>query len=242
MPATRTHTARPSHLRPLRLRRGYTEYAEGSVLIEMGRTRVLCNASVEDRVPDFLRGTGRGWLTAEYAMLPRSTHTRTLREARRGRPDGRATEISRLIGRSLRAAVDLEALGPYTITIDCDVLQADGGTRCAGITGGMVALVDALRWMKQKRLLSALPLRQLVAAVSVGILAGRPTLDLCYQEDSQAEVDMNVVMTDDRRFVEIQATAEGRPFSAAEFQRLRNLATRGIAQLIAAQKRALRLA
>ena len=225
--------------RPVRLTRGFTKFAEGSVLIEQGDTRVLCTASVEEKVPPFLRNTGKGWVTAEYAMLPRSTHTRSEREGRRGRPDARASEISRLVGRALRAAVNLEALGERTITVDCDVLQADGGTRCASITGGMVALVDALDWIVGKKLLAARPLRQLVAAVSVGMCEGRPVLDLDYAHDSTAEVDLNVSMTNDGRFVEIQGTAEREPFTDRQLNALKKLAATGITQLIAAQKHAL---
>ncbi len=241
MGSRRPTTTSAQRLRPVRLRRRYTDYAEGSVLIEMGRTRVLCNASVEDQVPDFLRGAGQGWVTAEYAMLPRSTLTRRARESRRGRPDGRSLEISRLIGRALRAAVALDQLPPVSIVIDCDVLQADGGTRCAAVTGGMVALVDALRWLRQHRSLDALPLRELVAAISVGLVDGTPTLDLCYDEDARAAVDMNVVMTASGRFVEIQGTAETEPFTQRQLGTLKNLAARGIADLVAQQKKTLRM-
>lgn len=219
--------------------RRYTRYAEGSVLIEQGETRVLCTASVEEKVPPFLRGAGRGWVTAEYGMLPRSTSTRMERESRKGRPDARATEISRLIGRALRAAVDMGRLGERTITIDCDVLQADGGTRCAAITGGLVALVDALDWLIAQEKLKERPLRTLLAAVSVGICEGQPVLDLDYAHDSTADVDLNVVMTEDHRFVEIQGTAEREPFSERDLAALRKLAVVGIDRLIAAQRRAL---
>jgi ribonuclease PH len=225
--------------RPVHLTRRYTKHAEGSVLFEQGDTRVLCTASVEEKAPPFLRGSGRGWVTAEYAMLPRSTATRTEREIRRGKPDARASEISRLVGRALRAAVALEALGERTVTIDCDVLQADGGTRCAAITGGMVALVDALDWMVGKGLLASRPLRQLVAAVSVGLCEGRPVLDLDYAHDAAAEVDLNVVMTEDHRFVEIQGTAEREPFTDRQLNALKALARAGIDELFAAQKNAL---
>ncbi len=230
----------PEQLRPVRIRRGFTEHAEGSVLIEQGRTRVLCTASVETRVPPWLEGQDRGWVTAEYAMLPRSTHTRKPRPAVRGKPDSRGLEISRLIGRSLRAAVDLTALPGQAVTVDCDVLQADGGTRCAAITGGMVALVDAFRWMKREGRLASEPLRELVAAVSVGIVDGAPTLDLAYEQDAAAAVDMNVVMTEGGRYVEIQGTGEQRPFTERELARLRRLAAQGIAALVEIQKTALR--
>jgi ribonuclease PH len=227
--------------RPIRITRKFTKFAEGSVLFEQGDTRVLCTASVEEKVPPFLRDQKRGWVTAEYAMLPRSTTTRTERESRKGRPDARASEISRLIGRALRAAVDMEQLGERTITVDCDVLQADGGTRCAAITGGMIALVDALDWLVAQGRLQTRPLRHLVAAVSVGICDGRPVLDLDYAHDSTAEVDLNVVMTANRRFVEIQGTAEREPFSDRDLATLRKLAGLGIAQLVAAQRKALRM-
>jgi len=229
------------HCRPIRITRGFTKYAEGSVLFEQGGTRVLCTASVEEKVPSFLRDSKRGWVTAEYAMLPRSTNTRMERESRKGRPDARASEISRLVGRALRAAVDMKKLGERTVTIDCDVLQADGGTRCASITGGMIALVDAFDWLIAKDRLSERPLRYLVAAISVGICEGRPILDLDYAHDSTAEVDLNVVMTDDHRFVEIQGTAEQEPFSDHDLNILRKLAVAGIDQLIAAQKKALEM-
>jgi len=223
----------------VRLQRGFTRHAEGSVLVEFGDTRVLCTASVEDRVPPFLRDTGRGWVTAEYGMLPRATNTRTDREAARGKQSGRTQEIQRLIGRSLRAVIDLEALGARTITVDCDVLQADGGTRTAAITGGFVALHDALGWLKARGDLAALPVRDFVAAVSVGIYEGSPVLDLDYAEDSACGTDMNVVMTGGGRFVEMQGTAEGEPFSRAEADAMLALAERGIAELVAHQRRAL---
>ena len=230
-----------SHCRPIQITRGFTKFAEGSVLYEQGDTRVLCTASIEEKVPSFLRDSKRGWVTAEYAMLPRSTNTRMEREIRKGRPDARASEISRLVGRALRAAVDMEKLGTRTITIDCDVLQADGGTRCASITGGMIALVDAFDWLIAKKLLNARPLRHLVAAISVGICDGKPILDLDYAHDSTAEVDLNVVMTDDHRFVEIQGTAEREPFSDRDLNLLKKLAVTGIDQLVAAQKKALKI-
>jgi ribonuclease PH len=227
------------HCRPIRITRGFTKFAEGSVLYEQGDTRVLCTASIEEKVPSFLRDQKRGWVTAEYAMLPRSTNTRMEREIRKGRPDARASEISRLVGRALRAAVDMPKLGERSITIDCDVLQADGGTRCASITGGMIALVDAFDWLIAKGLLAERPLRHLVAAVSVGICDGQPVLDLDYAHDSTAEVDLNVVMTEDHRFVEIQGTAEREPFSDHDLNRLKKLALTGIDQLVAMQKKAL---
>ena len=230
---------RPDELRAVRLQRGYTRHAEGSVLVEFGDTRVLCTASVEERVPPFLRDTGKGWVTAEYGMLPRATNTRTDREAARGKQSGRTQEIQRLIGRALRAVVDLPALGPRTIQIDCDVLQADGGTRTAAITGAFVALHDALSFLKNKNILTSLPVKDFVAAVSVGIHDGAPLLDLDYAEDSTCDTDMNVVMTGAGRFVEMQGTAEGAPFSRAEADALLALAERGVAELIAHQRRAL---
>lgn len=226
--------------RPITLTRPFTRYAEGSVLIRQGETWVLCTASVEERVPPFLKGTGSGWVTAEYAMLPRSTHTRKARESKSGKPDARASEISRLIGRALRAAVDLNALGERMITVDCDVLQADGGTRCAAITGGMVALADAAAGLVRAGTLEVNPIRRLIAAVSVGICDGKPTLDLDYAHDSTADVDLNVVMTDDGRFVEIQGTAEGEPFDDAALESLKDLAKKGIMRLIDVQRRELR--
>ncbi len=221
------------------IERNFTKHAEGSVLIKAGDTWVLCTASVDEKVPSFLRGTGKGWVTAEYNMLPRSTTTRMEREIKRGRPNARSTEISRLIGRALRAAIDMEKLDEVSITIDCDVLQADGGTRCASITGGMVALMDALQWMKERGKLDQIPLKQFVAAVSVGICAGKPVLDLDYIHDSSADVDLNVVMTDDNRYVEIQGTAEHEPFTEEQLDQLKDLAKKGIKQLIKAQKDAL---
>jgi ribonuclease PH len=230
---------RPDELRTVRLTRGFTRHAEGSVLVEFGDTRVLCTASVEERVPPFLRDSGKGWVTAEYGMLPRATNTRTDREAARGKQSGRTQEIQRLIGRSLRAVVDLGLLGQRTIQVDCDVLQADGGTRTAAITGGFVALHDALTFLKNKNLLTGWPLKDFVAAVSVGIYQGAPLLDLDYAEDSACDTDMNVVMTGAGRFVEMQGTAEGAPFSRAEADALLALAQNGIAELIAHQRRAL---
>jgi len=232
---------KPGELRPVRLTRGYTRHAEGSVLVEFGETKVLCTASVEARVPGFLRDQGRGWVTAEYGMLPRATHTRGDREAARGKQSGRTQEIQRLIGRALRAVVDLAALGENTIQVDCDVLQADGGTRTASITGAFVAVHDALNWMRSKGMIATLPVRDFVAAVSVGLVEGAPVLDLDYAEDSACQTDMNVVMTGAGRFVEVQGTAEGEPFARAELDRLLELAARGIAELVAQQRRALGL-
>ncbi|NMG66649.1 ribonuclease PH [Azoarcus indigens] len=226
-------------LRPIRFTRGYTRHAEGSVLVEFGDTRVLVTASVEESVPPFLRGKGQGWLTAEYGMLPRATHTRSAREAAKGKQSGRTQEIQRLIGRSLRAVVDMAALGERQITIDCDVLQADGGTRTAAITGACVAVHDALSQLVAKGLLAANPMKDFVAAVSVGIYRGVPVLDLDYPEDSDCETDMNVVMTGSGGLVEVQGTAEGAPFSRAELDALLGLAENGIARLIELQKAAL---
>jgi len=229
----------PSQLRPVRITRGFTKHAEGSVLIEIGETRVLCNASVEEKVPPFLKGKGSGWVTAEYGMLPRATHTRGSREAATGKQSGRTHEIQRLIGRSLRAVTDLAALGERQVTIDCDVLQADGGTRCASITGAMVALADAVASLRAKGALATDPLRDFVAAVSVGIVHGEALLDLDYAEDSGCETDMNVVMTGAGRYVEVQGTAEGEPFTRAQASELLDLAAGGIAQLIRMQREAL---
>lgn len=226
-------------LRPVRIVRAFTRHAEGSVLIEMGDTRVLCTASVEEKVPPFLRGRGRGWVTAEYGMLPRSTHTRSEREAARGKQSGRTQEIQRLIGRSLRAVTDLDALGERQITLDCDVLQADGGTRCAAITGAFIALHDAVSGLLAKGLIRQMVLREHVAAVSVGIVGGEPRLDLDYAEDSACDTDMNLVMTASGGIVEIQGTAEAAPFTRAELDLLLELGRQGIAELIAAQRRAL---
>jgi len=226
-------------LRPVRFTRGYTQHAEGSVLVEMGATRVLCTASVEEKVPPFLKGKGGGWVTAEYGMLPRATHTRGTREAASGRQSGRTHEIQRLIGRSLRAVTDLPALGERQVTIDCDVLQADGGTRCASITGAMVALADAVSGLRAKGLVERDPLRDFVAAVSVGIVGGEALLDLDYAEDSACDTDMNVVMTGAGRFVEVQGTAEGAPFTRSQMTELIDLACGGIAQLIRIQRESL---
>ncbi|MBW8905434.1 MAG: ribonuclease PH [Betaproteobacteria bacterium] len=232
---------KPEELRPVRIQRRYTKHAEGSVLVQFGDTRVLCTASVEERVPPFLKESGRGWVTAEYGMLPRSTNTRTDREAARGKQSGRTQEIQRLIGRSLRAVVDLAALGPRTVHLDCDVLQADGGTRTAAITGAFVALHDALDWLKDRGLLRERPVRDFVAAVSVGIHQGTPVLDLDYAEDAASGCDMNVVMTGAGHFVEVQGTAEGQTFARAELDQLLALAERGIRELVAHQRSALGL-
>jgi len=232
---------KPDELRPVRLTRRYTRHPEGSVLVEFGDTRVLCTASVEERVPPFLRDTGRGWVTAEYGMLPRATNTRGEREAARGKQSGRTQEIQRLIGRSLRAVVDLSSLGARTIQVDCDVLQADGGTRTAAITGAFVAVHDAVSWLQDKNLISGDPVRDFVAAVSVGIHEGTPVLDLDYAEDAACGTDMNVVMTGAGRFVELQGTAEGEPFTSADLSALVALAENGIRRLITHQKTALGL-
>jgi ribonuclease PH len=237
-------TNRPSgrnadQLREISLTRHYTKHAEGSVLVAFGDTKVLCNASVEESVPRFLKGTGQGWVTAEYGMLPRSTGSRMDREAARGKQSGRTQEIQRLIGRALRAAVDLKALGEHTIKIDCDVIQADGGTRTASITGGCVALVDAINYLLEKNKLKSNPLKQMVASVSVGVYKGLPVLDLDYAEDSRAETDMNVVMTERGGFIEIQGTGEDGDFSRAQLSEMIDLAEGGIEKLIAAQKAAL---
>ncbi len=226
-------------LRPLRFTRAFTRYAEGSVLVEMGDTRVLCTASVEEGVPSFMKGRGEGWLTAEYGMLPRATHTRGRREAAEGKQSGRTQEIQRLIGRSLRAVTDLTALGERTIKIDCDVLQADGGTRCASITGACVAVADAIAWCRTRGLVTGEPLRELVAAVSVGIVDGVPVLDLDYAEDSGCDTDMNIVMTAGGGIVEVQGTAEGAPFSREELDALLALGAAGVGRLVEAQKAAL---
>ena len=226
----------------MRIQRSYTKHAEGSVLIEFGDTRVLCTASVEERVPPFLKDSGRGWVTAEYGMLPRSTNTRTDREAARGKQSGRTQEIQRLIGRALRAVVDLSALGARTVHLDCDVLQADGGTRTAAITGAFVALHDALGWLERKALVRQRAVKDFVAAISVGIHQGTPMLDLDYSEDAACGCDMNVVMTGAGNFVEVQGTAEGQTFARAELDELLALAQSGIGELIAHQRRALGLA
>lgn len=238
-PFVRPSSRRPDELRPVRLTRRYTKHAEGSVLVEFGDTRVICTASVEERVPGFLKGKGEGWLTAEYGMLPRATNTRSDREAARGKQSGRTHEIQRLIGRSLRAVFDLRLLGERTLHIDCDVIQADGGTRTAAITGGYVAAVDASRWLRERGMIENLPARDHVAAVSVGVLGTAAILDLDYAEDSQCETDMNVVMTGHGRFVEVQGTAEGEPFTEAQMAAMMALARKGVLELVAAQKHAL---
>ncbi|HET9024420.1 MAG TPA: ribonuclease PH [Burkholderiaceae bacterium] len=241
-----TEMQRPSgrrhdELRPVRLTRNYTKHAEGAVLVEFGDTKVICTASVDEKVPPFLKGKGQGWVTAEYGMLPRSTNTRSDREAARGKQSGRTQEIQRLIGRSLRSVVDLAALGERTLHIDCDVIQADGGTRTASITGGFVAAYDAIRWLRERGMIETLPVLDFVAAVSVGVFQGVPLLDLDYVEDSTCETDMNVVMTGSGGFVEVQGTAEGRPFTREQMDTLLELARHGVRSLIAAQKNALQL-
>ena len=230
---------RPEQLRNVKITRNYTKHAEGSVLVEFGDTKVICTASVENTVPRFLRGKGQGWVTAEYGMLPRSTGSRMAREASRGKQGGRTQEIQRLIGRSLRAAIDLKALGENTITIDCDVIQADGGTRTASITGACVALIDAINSLQKAGKIDSNPLSNMVASVSVGIYNGTPVLDLDYAEDSNAETDMNVVMNSEGGFIEVQGTAEAAPFSEEEFQQMMSLAKRGIADLVKVQQMAL---
>ena len=229
----------PDQLRSVKITRNFTRHAEGSVLIEMGDTRVLCTASVEENLPPFLRGKGQGWVTAEYGMLPRSTHTRSAREAAKGKQTGRTQEIQRLIGRSLRAVTDLKALGERQITLDCDVLQADGGTRCASITGAWIALYEACDKLVQAGKLPANPVKDHVAAISVGIFEGSPVLDLDYPEDSNCDTDMNVIMTGQGGIVEVQGTAEGEPFTREQMNVLMDLATMGIRQLVAAQESAL---
>src|SRR3990167_8517481 len=228
-------------LRPIQITRQYIKHAEGSVLIECGHTKVICRASSTPGVPPFLKDSGKGWVTAEYGMLPRSTHTRMQREAAKGKQAGRTQEIQRLIARSLRAAVDLDALGENTITIDCDVIQADGGTRTASITGGCVALVEAFHWMQKRKMLKKEPLKHLIAAISVGIFEDMPVLDLDYAEDAKAQTDMNVVMTEKGDFIEIQGTAEAKPFHLNELTGMLELAKKGILDLIAKQKRLLDL-
>jgi ribonuclease PH len=242
MSGERSYGRAAGALRPVRIERGYARHAEGSALIEFGDTRVLCTASVDERVPAFLKGKGQGWLTAEYGMLPRSTSTRTEREASRGKQGGRTLEIQRLIGRSLRAVVDLSRLGERTLQIDCDVLQADGGTRTASITGAFVAAYDALRWLHARQLIAELPLRDVVAAVSVGMHGGRVLVDLDYAEDSSCETDMNVVMTGSGGFVEVQGTAEGAPFSQQQLDAMLAAARSAIAVLVQRQREALGVA
>lgn len=228
-------------LRPIVIKRHYTKHAEGSVLIEFGDTKVICTASIEDKVPGFLKGKGQGWLTAEYGMLPRSTHSRMDREAAKGKQSGRTQEIQRLIGRSLRAAFDLNAIGERTLHIDCDVIQADGGTRTASISGAMVAVYDAFSQLVERGVIEAVPLKHFVAAISVGVFEGHPVLDLDYPEDSECDTDMNVVMTDAGHFIEVQGTAEGVSFDRATLNALLDLAGEGIADVIALQKQVLGL-
>ncbi len=239
MSFSRPSGRQPDQMRDVSILRNYTRHAEGSVLVSFGHTRVLCTASVDNKVPGFLRGKGEGWVTAEYGMLPRSTHTRSDREAARGKQGGRTLEIQRLIGRTLRACVDRGALGERTITLDCDVLQADGGTRTAAITGAYVALVDAVNWLKSRKEIKRDPIHGAVAAVSVGIYRGTPVLDLDYAEDSDCDTDMNVVMNDGGGFIELQGTAEGHAFRRDELDALLALAEQGIGELLAAQQSAL---
>lgn len=239
MPVLRPSGRLPDQMREVRIQRGYTRHAEGSVLISFGETRVLCTASVDNKVPGFLRGKGEGWVTAEYGMLPRSTHTRSDREASRGKQGGRTLEIQRLIGRTLRACVDRGALGERTITLDCDVLQADGGTRTAAITGAYVALVDAVNWLKARNEIKRDVIHGAIAAVSVGVYRGVPVLDLDYPEDSDCDTDMNLVMNDGGGFIELQGTAEGHAFRRDELDALLVLGEKGIGELFAAQRAAL---
>lgn len=236
---TRIDGRQPDEMRAVKVTRNYIKYAEGSVLIEAGDTKVICTASIEDKVPPFLRGTGQGWVTAEYSMLPRATETRNVREASKGKLSGRTAEIQRLIGRALRSVVDLTALGERTIWLDCDVIQADGGTRTTSITGAFIALMDAVNRLGEQLSWTKFPITNFVAATSVGIVDGVPVLDLCYEEDSKAQVDMNVVMTGDGRLVEIQGTAEEFPFTRDEMNRLMDLAQKGVEELIALQKQLL---
>jgi len=228
-----------NQIRPVRITRNFTKYAEGSILVETGDTKVICNASIEEKVPGWLRGEGQGWVTAEYSMLPRSTGVRTIREAAKGKISGRTQEIQRLIGRSLRSVVDLSKIGERSIWLDCDVLQADGGTRTASITGAFVALVDAVNKLYQEEVIKEFPIKDFIAATSVGIIEGQAMVDLNYGEDSRAQVDMNLVMTGQGSFVEIQGTAEGDPFSDNQFQEMIGLGKRGIEELIGLQKQVL---
>lgn len=232
----RLNGRQPDELRPVKITTNYNKYAEGSVLIEMGDTKVICTATVEERVPSFMKGQGKGWITAEYSMLPRATQVRNQREAAKGKLGGRTMEIQRLIGRALRSIVNLAALGERTITLDCDVIQADGGTRTTSITGSFVALAVALNRLVDQKLLDSIPLTDFLASVSIGIVEGQPLLDLCYDEDSQAKVDMNVVMTGSGKYVEIQGTGEDSPFSKDELQTLLSLSETGIRSLVAIQK------
>ncbi len=236
----RIDNRRTDEIRPVKITRNFQKDVEGSVLIEMGHTRVICSATVEEKVPPFLRGKGRGWVTAEYGMLPRSSRERISRESTRGKVGGRTHEIQRLIGRSLRAVVDLEALGERAVLIDCDVIQADGGTRTASITGAFIALADALSSLKKKDMIGSIPIREFLAAISVGRVGGKNMVDLCYEEDASAEVDMNIVMTGSGRFVEVQGTAEGEPFSRSDLDGLLVLGKKGIGQLITKQKKLLK--
>jgi len=226
-------------IRPVKITRNYIKYPEGSVLIEMGETKVICNASVEDRVPPFKKGTGEGWVTAEYSMLPRATETRNQRDINKLRMNNRSVEIQRLIGRALRSVVDFKALGERTITLDCDVIQADGGTRTASITGSFVALADACYHLLQKEMIKEMPIKNFVSAISVGVVEGTPLLDLCYEEDSRAEVDMNIVMTDKGEYIEVQGTGEKYPFSYEMLNNLLELGNKGTRELIEKQKEAL---
>jgi ribonuclease PH len=235
----RPSNRQPDEMRPINIIRDYTKHAEGSVLIEFGDTKVICTASIEEKVPGFLRGQGQGWVTAEYGMLPRSTGSRMRREAAGGKQGGRTMEIQRLIGRALRASIDLKVLGENTITLDCDVIQADGGTRTASITGAWVALHDAVGYLLDKKIINKNPLQHQIASVSVGIFNGTPVLDLDYAEDSNAETDMNVVMNSDQGFIEVQGTAEGHPYSKDELNAMLALAEKGINQLFAAQQSAI---
>ncbi|MBT8118471.1 MAG: ribonuclease PH [Gammaproteobacteria bacterium] len=235
----RPSNRQPDEMRDIRITRNYTKHAEGSVLIEFGDTKVICTASVEERVPGFLRGKGQGWVTAEYGMLPRSTGSRMRREASGGKQGGRTMEIQRLIGRALRAGIDLEVLGENTISLDCDVIQADGGTRTASITGAWVALNDAIHHLLDKKVINKNPLHHQIASVSVGIFNGTPVLDLDYAEDSNAETDMNVVMNSDNGFIEVQGTAEGHPYSKDELNNMLALAEKGIAELFSVQRSAI---
>ena len=239
MSTPRPDGRRPDEVRPVTIERSYLKYAEGSCLISMGDTKVICTASVDDKVPPFLKGQGQGWVTAEYAMLPRATHTRSQRESPGSKPSGRSMEIQRLVGRSLRSVVDMHAFGERTIWLDCDVIQADGGTRTASITGAFVALVEALGKLKQSGVIRAFPFQEWVAAISVGAVRGEERLDLMYEEDSQAAVDMNIVMTDTGRYIEVQGTAEGTPFDRQRLNRLLDLGHEGVRVLLAAQRAAL---
>ncbi|MCC6443321.1 MAG: ribonuclease PH [Armatimonadetes bacterium] len=236
---TRVDGRTPEQIRPVRITRGFMKYAEGSCLIEVGDTRVICTASVEEKVPPFLKGSGTGWVTAEYGMIPRSCRTRTMRDSSKGQTGGRTMEIQRLVGRSLRSVVDMKAVGERTIWLDCDVVQADGGTRTASVTGAFVALAEALDHLVKQNQIKRIPLADMLAAVSVGIINGVEMLDLCYDEDSSAAVDMNVIMTGGGKLVEVQGTAEGAPFGRDKLNRLLDLAERGIATLLKKQKEAL---